>query len=62
MRKPPGQHIPALAAVRDNLAAWMKTYPAPPDIVLIHLGTNDQNTNDFNAMTNVLAARGTQPR
>jgi len=35
------------AAVRDNLAAWMKTYPASPDIALIHLGTNDQKTDDI---------------
>jgi acyl-CoA thioesterase-1 len=34
--------------VRDNLAEWMKRYPAPPDIVLIHLGTNDQGAEDFN--------------
>jgi acyl-CoA thioesterase I len=30
------------AAVRDHLAEWMKAYPAAPDMVLIHLGTNDQ--------------------
>lgn len=30
------------AAVRDKLAEWMKGYSAPPDVVLIHLGTNDQ--------------------
>ena len=34
------------AKVRDNLAEWMKTYPAPADIVLIHLGTNDQGADD----------------
>ena len=34
------------AAVRDKLAEWMKTYPAPADIVLIHLGTNDQDAPD----------------
>ena len=34
------------AAVRDKLAEWMKTYPAPADIALIHLGTNDQNAPD----------------
>jgi acyl-CoA thioesterase-1 len=33
--------------VRDHLAEWMKTYPAPPDIVLIHLGTNDQGAANF---------------
>lgn len=31
------------AAVRDHLAEWMKTYPHPADIVLIHLGSNDQD-------------------
>lgn len=30
------------AAVRDKLAGWLAKYPAAPDIVLIHLGTNDQ--------------------
>ncbi|HEV7300052.1 MAG TPA: GDSL-type esterase/lipase family protein [Tepidisphaeraceae bacterium] len=34
------------AAVRDKLAEWMKQYPAAPDIVLIHLGTNDQDAKD----------------
>jgi lysophospholipase L1-like esterase len=34
------------AAVRDKLAEWLKGYPAPPDIALIHLGTNDQNAPD----------------
>ncbi|MFW6255449.1 MAG: GDSL-type esterase/lipase family protein [Candidatus Sumerlaeota bacterium] len=33
--------------VRENLAEWMKSYPAPPDIVLIHLGTNDQKAGDY---------------
>jgi acyl-CoA thioesterase I len=37
------------AAVRDKLAGWMETYPVAPDIVLIHLGTNDQKADDFNA-------------
>ncbi|MBC8139197.1 MAG: G-D-S-L family lipolytic protein [Fibrella sp.] len=37
------------AAVRDNLTQWMKSYPAAPDIVLIHLGTNDQGEKDHNA-------------
>jgi lysophospholipase L1-like esterase len=31
------------AAARDHLAEWMKTYPHAPDIVLIHLGTNDKD-------------------
>jgi len=35
------------AKVRDQLAAWMETYADPPDVVLIHLGTNDQRSNDF---------------
>ncbi|MDQ3813927.1 MAG: GDSL-type esterase/lipase family protein, partial [Armatimonadota bacterium] len=35
------------AAVRDKLAGWMKSYPAAPDIALIHLGTNDQSSKDF---------------
>ncbi len=35
------------AKVRDNLCEWMKTYPAPPDIALIHLGTNDQKAEDY---------------
>ncbi len=33
--------------VRDNLEKWMETYPAPPDIVLIHLGTNDQKGENY---------------
>ncbi len=35
------------AAVRDKLDEWMKAYSAPPDIALIHLGTNDQGADDF---------------
>ncbi|MBV9864977.1 MAG: hypothetical protein JO316_06480 [Abitibacteriaceae bacterium] len=35
------------AQARDHLREWMQTYPAPPDIVLIHLGTNDQGEKDF---------------
>jgi hypothetical protein len=35
------------AKVRDNLKEWMKHWSAPPDIVLIHLGTNDQGADDF---------------
>lgn len=37
------------AAVRDGLVGWMKTYPAPPDIALVHLGSNDQDSSDFDA-------------
>ncbi len=36
------------AAVHDKLSEWMKSYPAPADIALIHLGTNDQGSKDFN--------------
>lgn len=35
------------AQARDKLREWMATYPAPPDIALIHLGTNDQSSKDF---------------
>lgn len=31
------------AAVRDHLEEWSKSWSAPPDIALIHLGTNDQS-------------------
>jgi lysophospholipase L1-like esterase len=31
---------------RDNLREWMKKYPAPAEIALIHLGTNDQKATD----------------
>lgn len=34
------------AKVRDNLAKWMKAWSSLPDIVLIHLGTNDQGAED----------------
>ncbi|WP_013320685.1 GDSL-type esterase/lipase family protein [Gloeothece verrucosa] len=34
--------------VRDHLASWLQTYPHPPDVVLLHLGTNDQKASDFN--------------
>lgn len=37
------------AAVRDNLAEWSKKWRGVPDIALIHLGTNDQDSKDFNA-------------
>lgn len=36
-------------AVRDHLAEWSKSWQAAPDIVLIHLGTNDQSSQDFQA-------------
>jgi lysophospholipase L1-like esterase len=36
-------------AVRDNLAQWSASWAAPPDVALIHLGTNDQDTKDINA-------------
>jgi acyl-CoA thioesterase-1 len=32
--------------IRDNLFRWMKTYRSAPDIVLMHLGTNDMNADD----------------
>lgn len=34
--------------VRQYLQQWMKTWSAPPDIVLMHLGTNDKNATDYN--------------
>ncbi|MBC7805419.1 MAG: G-D-S-L family lipolytic protein, partial [Akkermansiaceae bacterium] len=37
------------AAVRDKLGEWMNSYPATPDIVLVHLGTNDQGEKDHDA-------------
>lgn len=37
------------AAVRDLLRKVIKGYPAPADIVLIHLGTNDRRSGDFAA-------------
>jgi lysophospholipase L1-like esterase len=37
------------AQVRDRLAEWLKEYPAPPDVALIHLGTNDQGARDHTA-------------
>ena len=33
-------------AVRDKLAEWMPRWQAAPDIVLLHLGTNDQAAKD----------------
>ncbi|MFW6033241.1 MAG: GDSL-type esterase/lipase family protein [Phycisphaeraceae bacterium] len=32
--------------VREELPGWMETYPAPADMALIHLGTNDQGSED----------------
>jgi len=37
------------AEVRDHLEQWMTTYPAPPDIVLLQLGSNDIDAPDFEA-------------
>lgn len=37
------------AEARDHLAEWMTTYPAPPDIALIDLGSNDQDARDRRA-------------
>lgn len=37
------------AAVCDKLAEWSTAWGATPDIALIHLGTNDQDSKDFNA-------------
>jgi hypothetical protein len=34
--------------VRNYLEEWMKAWAALPDIVLMHLGTNDQNSTDYN--------------
>ena len=34
------------ASVRDKLPEWMPKWAAPPDIALIHLGTNDQKADD----------------
>jgi lysophospholipase L1-like esterase len=36
------------AAVRDKLQGWVNNYPTNADIALIHLGTNDQGSKDFN--------------
>ena len=37
------------AAVRDKLEEWSAAWNAAPDIVLIHLGTNDRESKDYNA-------------
>ena len=34
--------------VYEKLPGWMKKYPEGCDIALIHLGTNDQGSKDFN--------------
>jgi|GEM_PF-316609 len=36
-------------AVRDNLAQWSASWNAAPDVALIHLGTNDQDSKDIAA-------------
>lgn len=33
--------------IREHLGKWLPNYPAPPDIVLIHLGTNDQGADNY---------------
>lgn len=33
--------------VRDKLPSWIATYPAPPDIALVHLGSNDQGAWNY---------------
>jgi acyl-CoA thioesterase I len=35
------------AQVRDKLPGWITTYPAPPDIALIHLGSNDEGAWNY---------------
>lgn len=37
------------ASVCARVTQALPSYPAPPDIVLIHLGTNDQKSRDFEA-------------
>jgi lysophospholipase L1-like esterase len=37
------------AAVRDKLPEWSAAWGAMPDIALIHLGTNDRESKDYNA-------------
>jgi lysophospholipase L1-like esterase len=37
------------AKVRDELPGWMAKWQGAPDIALIHLGTNDQGSKDFQA-------------
>ncbi|HEX9996060.1 MAG TPA: GDSL-type esterase/lipase family protein [Abditibacterium sp.] len=37
------------AAVRDKLPEWSASWGAVPDIAIIHLGTNDRESKDFNA-------------
>lgn len=40
------------AAVRDALTGWTDKWAAPPDVALIHLGTNDQGSD---AATTIVA-------
>lgn len=55
------------AAVRDRLPEWLAGYPAPPDVALVHLGTNDQSAPDLEAAVArplrdiVLRLRGANP-
>lgn len=35
------------AKARDKLADWAKQWARPPDIALVHLGTNDQKADDY---------------
>jgi acyl-CoA thioesterase I len=35
------------AQVRDKLPGWITTYSAPPDIALIHLGSNDETASNY---------------
>jgi acyl-CoA thioesterase-1 len=56
------------AQVRDQLPGWLSSYPEPPDIVLVHLGTNDQNADDHRAAVSeplrdiISALRGANPQ
>jgi lysophospholipase L1-like esterase len=42
------------AQVRDHLAEWMPKWSGPPDIALIHLGTNDQGSDPQTAIVQPL--------
>lgn len=35
------------AAVAEKLPEWIQRWDATPDIALVHLGTNDQNSDDY---------------
>lgn len=37
------------AQVRDKLSTWIAKYPAAPDIVLVHLGSNDYEDTNYYA-------------